>query len=227
MNAHPLDRPAWTALATRHAALAEGGPLARRYRPGLAAFAAMADEDDEARHALAALVGPGESVVLAQAGPVVLPAALVTLSTAEAVQMLADVPPPAPDDPRIRPLGPGDMPEMLELASLTRPGPFAPGALSLGRFWGIRLDGRLAAMAGERMAQPGFTELSGVCTHPDFRGRGLARALSLFVAARIAEAGATPYLHAYAGNAAAIRLYETIGFRLRRTLTVVAATRPV
>lgn len=86
------------------------------------------------------------------------------------------------------------------LASLTKPGPFTLEAPSLGDFWGIRIDGRLAAMAGERMRQPGCPELSGVCTHPDFRG--LARLLSVFVAGRIAARGEVAYLHAYDSNAA-------------------------
>ncbi|TGP83828.1 GNAT family N-acetyltransferase, partial [Mesorhizobium sp. M8A.F.Ca.ET.218.01.1.1] len=95
--------------------------------------------------------------------------------------------------------------------SLTKPGPFTLEALSLGEFWGVKIDGRLAAMAGERMKQPGYSELSGVCSHPDFRGGGLARLLSLFVANRIVARGEVPYLHAFANNAAAIRLYESIG----------------
>lgn len=225
MTAHLLDRPVWSALATVHAPLAAGGPLAKRYPADIVPFVATAEDSAAAGHALAALVAPGETVLLAQAHPVALPPELAAVSTAEAVQMLAEAPLPSLDDPRIEPLTPADAPEMLALATLTRPGPFSLKALSLGRFWGIRLDGRLAAMAGERMRQPSFTELSGVCAHPDLRGRGLGRALSLFVAAQISARGDTPYLHAYAGNAAAIRLYESIGFRLRATLQVVAAAR--
>ena len=88
-----------------------------------------------------------------------------------------------------------------------------------------KLDGRLVAMAGERMRQPGWCELSGVCAHPDVRGRGLARLLSLHVADRILGRGETPYLHAYAANAAAIRLYQSIGFAVRCAMTVTAARR--
>ncbi|TPI32384.1 hypothetical protein FJW07_27525 [Mesorhizobium sp. B3-1-9] len=107
------------------------------------------------------------------------------------------------------------------LASLTKPGPFTPEALSLGDFWGIRIDGRLAVMAGERMRQPGCPELSGVCTHPDFRVGG--RRLSVFVAGRIAARGEVAYLHAYDSNAAAIGLYESIGFRLRNRMNMAMA----
>ncbi|GAB4069124.1 GNAT family N-acetyltransferase [Ancylobacter sonchi] len=225
MTAHPLDRPVWAALTSRHAPLAEGGPLAKRFPADILPFAALRDDSPEAGHALMAMLAPGASVVLAEAEAVRLPAGLSPASVAEAVQMVADMPAlarflPAEDGAGLVPLGPSDAAEMLELATLTRPGPFSVKALSVGRFWGVRLEGRLAAMAGERLRQPGFTELSGVCTHPDFRGRGLARTLSLFVAARIAATGDAPYLHAYAGNAA-IRLYESIGFRLRCPMRIV------
>ncbi|MDR6952427.1 putative GNAT family acetyltransferase [Ancylobacter sp. 3268] len=225
MNPHPLDRPVWTALTSLQAPLAEGDALARRYPADIVPFAAMADDRVESRRALAALVAPGDTVVLAEAEDVVLPEELSAVSVAEAVQMLAALPLPQVEDARIKSLAAADAAEMLELATLTRPGPFSLKALSLGRFWGIRIDGRLAAMAGERMRQPGFTELSGVCTHPDLRGHGLGRTLSLHVAAQIVARGDTPYLHAYAGNAAAIGLYESIGFRVRRPMNVVVAGR--
>lgn len=222
---HPLDRPAWTALASTHAAFAEGGSLARRYRPSIVPFAAAADGSPEALAALAALVAPGESVVLAEAEPLPLPPGLEAASVAEAVQMLAEEPAAAVADPRITQLAEPDAVEMLSLATLTRPGPFTLEAMRLGRFWGVRIDGRLAAMAGERMRQPGFGELSGVATHPDFRGRGLARLLSLHVAALIRARGDTPYLHAYAANTAAIALYRSIGFALRSAMTVTVARK--
>lgn len=225
MNPHPLDHPVWTALTSLQAPLAEGDALARRYPADIVPFAATRDDGPEACHALAALVAPGESVVFLQGHDVALPEQLSALSTAEGVQMLAALPLPPVEDARIQPLTAADATEMLELAALTRPGPFSLKAQRLGRFWGIRIDGRLAAMAGERMRQPGFTELSGVCTHPERRGHGLGRTLSLHVAARIVARGDTPYLHAYAGNGAAIGLYESIGFRLRRPMKVVVAGR--
>lgn len=114
---------------------------------------------------------------------------------------------------------------MLALASLTRPGPFTLKALSLGDFWDVKINGRLAAMAGERMKQPGYSELSGVCSHPDFRGGGLGRLLSVFVSNRIMARGEVPYLHAYANNANAIGLYESIGFRLRSKMNVAVVQR--
>lgn len=223
---HVLDRPVWSALTTRHAALAQGDGPARRYDPSIAPFAATADDDPASLAALAALVAPGESVLMLQADDIMLPPALAPLSAATGVQMVASRSMPRIADERVEPLSQDDAADMLALATLTRPGPFSLRALDLGAFWGIRIGGRLAAMAGERMRQPGFTELSGVCAHPDVRGRGLGRVLSLFVAGEICARGETPYLHAYATNAPAIALYESIGFALRRTVNVAVAGKP-
>src|SRR5690606_9990980 len=115
----------------------------------------------------------------------------------------------------------------LYLARLANLGPFTARALKVGSFWGIKIDGRLVAMAGEGWRQPGYTEVSGVCTHPEARGQGLARLLSLHVAAQIGQRGDVPYLHAYARNVAAIQLYETIGFTVRSTMHVAMVGPPV
>jgi predicted GNAT family acetyltransferase len=222
---HVLDRPIWSALATRHQALAEGGRLARRYRPSIVPFAATAADDADSLAALAGLLPPRDTAVLVQADEIVLPAEISAISTASLVQMIAGRPMRAASDTRIRQLTRDDAAEMLALASLTKPGPFTLEALSLGDFWGINIGGRLAAMAGERMKQPGHSEVSGVCTHPDFRGGGLARLLSLFVAGRIEARGEVPYLHAYDSNTAAIGLYESIGFRVRSKMNMAVVQR--
>lgn len=220
-----LDQPVWSALATRHADLAKGDSLARRYPSEITALAGIREDSAECRAALARLPGTDEALVVLQAEPVRLPDELATVTTAEAVQMVARDPLPRIEDPRIVLLQDADAPEMLALATLTRPGPFSLGAARLGQFWGVRTDGRLVAMAGERMKQPGFAELSGVCSHPDARGQGYARLLSRFVAARISARRERPYLHAYATNAAAIGLYESIGFAIRRAMAVTVFKR--
>lgn len=125
----------------------------------------------------------------------------------------------------IVPLTDADAPQMLALAKLTEPGPFLTRTHAMGRFLGVRIDGRLAAMAGERMRFPGYTEVSGVCTHPDFRGRGLARRLSAAVAKNIERRDQRPFLHAWRSNTAAIALYEALGFELRTEVNVSVLTR--
>lgn len=219
---HPLDRPAWSALAGRHAAFAEGDGLARRYRPDIVPFAAARDSSAECLAALAALARPDETMALMEANALALPAGFVPVVEAPGVQMvLARAPAPLADG-RIERLTEDDAAEMLALAKLTEPGPFTLKAQTLGEFFGVRIAGRIAAMAGVRMQQEGFAEMSGVCAHPDFRGRGLARQLSVFVTRRIMERGETPYLHAWARNAPAIRLYESIGYELRTPMNVAA-----
>lgn len=131
----------------------------------------------------------------------------------------------ASDEEAVR-LGPADVPEMLDLVEHTQPGPLLPRTIELGTYLGIRRGGALVAMAGERLHPPGRTEISAVCTDPDFRGAGLATRLVLAVAHGIRERGETPFLHTAATNTTAIRLYESLGFRLRRTTRFMAARVP-
>lgn len=225
MTAQVLDRPIWNALRTRQSEFAEGGPLALRFQPGNIPFLAAGDESDESLEAMQALVRPGEWLAVVQVDPIVIPPGLSARLTAQVVQMVAEKHIAPVSDPRIERLTDADATEMLALADLTKPGPFSLRSISLGEFWGIRRDGRLIAMAGERFKFPGMTELSGVCSHPDARGQGLGRLLSVFQAARITARGETPFLHAFTTNAAAIALYESIGFRLRTTLNVAMVER--
>jgi len=225
MSAHVLDRPVWSALTTRQATFAVGGDHARRFAPDIGPLAAARDDDPDSLAALAALVPLDGTLLLLQADPIVVPPGLVAVTTAAGVQMVAEQFAPAPLDERIAPLTEADAGEMLALATLTKPGPFAARTPSLGEFWGMKERGVLVAMAGERMKHAGFTEVSGVCTHPSARGRGLGRILSTAVAARIVARGETPYLHAYATNTVAIQLYESLGFRLRRAMNVAVVAR--
>ena len=223
---HPLDRPVWSSLTHAHRELSLGDDLARRYATDVNLFASACDNSNEALAHLARLVGPGEQVYLLQVPTIVVPNGLVVLKRAHGVQMLASGPiTPGPDTADMVPLGDADAGEMLALAQLTQPGPFLPRTHRMGQFTGIRIDGRLAAMAGERFRVDGWTELSGVCTHPDFRGRGLARRLSRQVAARIARRGDTAFLHSWKDNSAAIRLYESLGFAWRTDVNIAVLTR--
>lgn len=221
----PLDRVIWTALTGRQNAQAEGGPLARRYLTSILPFAAARDTNPDALAALATLPRPGDVIVQVERSPV-LPPGLASVRTGTILQMVFAGALPALADADIVLLGPADAEEMLSLARSTEPGPFTLRAQTLGTFRGIRINGRLAAMAGERFKLDGHSELSGVCTHPDYRGRGLARALSIAVTRDIVGRGEIPFLHAWTGNATAIGLYESIGYTPRETFTLIAATRP-
>ncbi|MCP3732076.1 GNAT family N-acetyltransferase [Sphingomonas sp. MG17] len=213
---HPLDRPVWTALTGRQQAFAAGdAATALRFSPEINILAASADASSESLAALAALAPPGGALVTVEGESMPVPPGLTVTKQAMLVQMLAEHP-AAPEPFDHLALSDADAPEMLELATLTRPGPFVSHTHRLGSFIGVRVDGRLVAMAGERMRAPGLTEVSAVCTHPDFRGRGYAGRLMRIVMAHIVAAGETPFLHSYADNHGAIALYETIGFRIRR-----------
>ncbi|AYD01768.1 GNAT family N-acetyltransferase [Neorhizobium sp. NCHU2750] len=225
---HILDRPAWNALATVHADFAEGSPLARRYDPSVVLFAAPADDSPESLAALAALPSSDEDVLLlVEAAPVALPRTLEIKMEAVLVQMLAEKAFERIGDPRIEPLTEADAEEMLALATLTKPGPFTLRAQALGTFWGIRVDGRIVAMCGQRMRQPGFSELSGLCVHPDFQGKGLGKLMLRFVAGEISARNEAVYLHAYETNTGAIALYQSLGFAIRADMNLKVVKRAV
>jgi predicted GNAT family acetyltransferase len=222
-----LDRPVWSSLSTVQLDLSVGDDLARRYKTGINRFAAARDDSEAALQALARLVQPSDQVFILQVPPITLPSTLAAIRTAKGVQMIAPSPVAAPlggaED--IIALSEPDAAEMLALATLTEPGPFLPLTYRMGHFFGIRVDGRLAAMAGERFRFPGNTEVSGVCTHPDFRGRGFAKRLSRYIAANIAARGDTAFLHAWKSNHSAIALYEALGFQWRCDVNVAVVER--
>src|ERR1700736_5216707 len=223
---HPLERPVWASLTTHHASLSEGNALAKRFARDVNLFASACDDTPAALAALAALVEPEESVFLLQVPDILIPPGLVEVRVGKGVQMVATrsmtVESTRSD---IVMLGHDDAPEMLALAELTEPGPFLARTHTMGTFLGIRVGGRLAAMAGERMRFPGYTEVSGVCTHPEFRGRGFARRLSATVAANIEARGDRPFLHAWKSNHSAISLYEGLGFKFRTEVNAVVLKR--
>ena len=211
---HPLDRPVWNALTSRQAYLARGTARALRFDPDHAQFAASADP----RHTDALLpLLDGGSIGVVEANDTPFPAQLQA-HRAVCNQMIAAAILPGMPRFDVVALGDDDAQAMLALATLTEPGPFYRRTNRLGDFIGVKIDGRLAAMAGERMKLDGFTEVSGVCTHPDFRGKGYAGGLMRLVAQRIIARGETPFLHVYPDNTGAIALYETLGFRFRAAL---------
>jgi ribosomal protein S18 acetylase RimI-like enzyme len=227
-----LDNPVWSCLSTRHAGLAQGGELAKRYPPDISPLAGAPGAGAANVAALEALFEVGE--ILATAGPFMpaLSARWETLHESLLVQMIRRTPTPMPEaGADISALSVADAPEMLALVELTQPGPFRSRTAELGNYVGIRREGRLVAMAGERMWIGDHREISAVCTHPDARGHRHARALMSVLVNRMLRAGQIPFLHVECANVRAIALYRTLGFveRAQIPLRVARLTtgRPV
>ncbi len=215
---HPLDSPTWASLTGAHARFALGGGRARRYRPDLSPFAAVADVDDErgwrdlrdlyAEGEVAALAGdPGFSRRVHPGWELDGAVPGVQLVSTDALDSS-----PA-DDAYV--LGAADAAEAVDLVARTEPGPFRPRTYGLGTYLGLRREGRLVAMAGERLHPTGWTEISAVCTDPAHRRQGLASTLVRAVADLVRARGEVPFLHTSAANTRAIDLYLAMGFELR------------
>ncbi len=217
--AHPLDTPLWSALTGPQAHLAVRHGRAARFPTDISPFAAVAGPaaawDD-----LAVLAGTDATVVVPDA-PAEPPRGWRVTAAIPGVQMDGSGLGVAADPEAVR-LGPADVPEMLDLVARTQPGPFLSRTIVLGAYFGIRRGGALVAMAGERMRPPGWGEISAVCTDPAHRGQGLAGRLVRAVGAVIRERGDVPFLHAAAANVAGVRLYEELGFTLRREIRFAA-----
>jgi ribosomal protein S18 acetylase RimI-like enzyme len=211
--AHLLDNIFWNTLSGLHAHLSAGTDSARRYAPGFSPIVGFPDPRQPDFGALAPFCEPGEHFYCdAWSGPA--PAGWRIEAEATMYRMVWDGPMPERDEaPDAVPLGPEHAAQALELALLTRPGPFGPRTIELGEYFGYVDHGKLVAMAGERMAAPGLHEISGVCTHPDYQGRGYARRLMLKLIRRQLARGETPFLHVMRANAAAHGLYLRMGFR--------------
>lgn len=224
-NVSLLDRPIWSALTTRQRALAEGGALARRYPTAVAPFADLAEDTPECFAALASLMSETDQAAMFTRAPVTPPANFEIVLAKTGEQMIGMPHEVSARQTDIVKLGAADVPAMTELVELTKPGPFGPRTHELGTFLGIRVDGKLVAMAGERMKPGNYTEITGVCAHPDYRGHGYAQMLLAAVARQIAARGEIPFLHVFSDNDGAIALYRRQGMEIRRRLHVTVLRR--
>jgi len=225
-NTAVLDNPIWHALTTAHAHFSQGDGLARRYHPEIGPLSGMKDQSPEAYHSLAKLLGPDDIAVLFLSDPPTPPGSLRLLQSLRMYQMIRAEPLPMPQtDFLIEPLTTTDVPEMLQLAEATEPGPFRQRTIELGGYRGVRLNGRLASMTGQRCGLTDFVEVSAVCTWPEFRGRGYANALVATVANGVFAQNKTPFLGVREDNVDAIRVYEKVGFSIRRSLHVAVLKR--
>jgi len=215
-----LDNPIWHALTTQHAAFAEGNLLAKRYQSSFSPLAGLRHPKLAACRSLATLLKPNDGAGLFLEQRADSFAGLQVLYELDISQMVCEQLLPAPEHESVT-LDETTVPEMMGLVELTNPGPFRERTRELGEYLGIR-DGRtLAAMAGERLRLPGYTEISAVCTRAVYRGRGYARALVHSLATRIIARNEIPFLHVEVENTSAIRVYKSLGFRERRQLQLI------
>jgi len=220
---HPLDNIIWNALTTRQAEFAESFGQARRFMPEVTALGAFHEPSPEGYESLAGLLDTRGTVAVFLDEPYRKRAGWEWIAGAPLLQMVcengnAPLTSQANSDPQLVVLGDADSPEMIELTALTKPGPFGKRTHELGTYLGIRREGKLVAMSGERMKVPGWTEVSAVCTHPDHTGHGYARILMAEVMRRIRNRGETPFLHVREDNVRAIELYRRLGFNARLRL---------
>ena len=220
-----LDNIFWHALTGPQARFAAGTGGVRRYAAGFSPIVAFERPGQPDFDALAACCAAGESLYCAGWSGAA-PAGWRLDADTKMLQMVWDA--PAPDVgplPALRPLAAVDVAQMLELTALTHPGPFGPRTIELGDYLGCFDGERLIAMAGERSQAGRWHEISGVCTHPDAQGRGLAAGLMNRLVRRQLAAGETPFLHVMSANAGAVRLYRRMGFRDRLETPVRVLTR--
>lgn len=230
-NSTLLDSPIWSALTTVQSHFAEGDGLARRFPAAVSPFAAIREPSAAAFKELEQVAGD-DTVALCFNERPVLPHPWQTVLEIDCLQMICDMSLPRVQSPGVktfRRLTDSDIPAMLALTKLTEPGPFRERTIEMGTYLGMHasVDGqeKLIAMAGERMHMTGFTEVSAVCTHPDFRGQGYGNALVTEVVTGIAGRGETAILHVRANNAGAVRVYERLGFSVRTRLPLIAIKR--
>ena len=214
-----LENVIWQALTTRQAHFAESWGRARRFLPEVTALCAFEKPDDDGYASLARLAGVGGTAAIFLGHSFVPRPGWEYVGGARLLQMVCEngSAPSAPkaQTPQMVELGDNDSFAMLELTAVTKPGPFGPRTHELGYYVGMRDEGKLVAMAGERLKVDGYTEISAVCTHPDHLGKGYAGKLMSEIMHGIRERGEKPFLHVRADNARAIALYEHLGFQTR------------
>lgn len=221
----PLDNVIWSALTTRQASLAMGDETSLRFPADIAPFAAMPVISDDGFATLIRVTQPGDRAAFFTPEPVVPPAQFIIERNGAIDQMIGPAVQKQVDTSDMITLGADDVPDMMALVALTQPGPFAVRTYTMGKYLGIRIDGQLVAMAGERLNLAGYTEISAVCTHPDFRGRGYPARLLTAVANGIVSRGDTPFLHVFPSNVAAGTLYKKLGFEVRQTAQLTGLMR--
>jgi len=222
---HLLDNIPWHSLVGPHAKYSSGTNEARRYAPGFSPIIGFANVQNPNFAALAEFCAPGEHFYCGGLSGAVPRGWRIDAETT-ANQMLWDAALPREDGALAAvKLGPSHVPQVLQLVAVTQPGPFAERTIELGEYYGVFEDERLVAIAGERMAAGNLREISGVCTHPDFRGRGLARRLVELLIRLELQRSEIPFLHVMQDNSHARRIYERMGFHHHQEVALQVITR--
>ena len=224
MTSHPLDNPIWSSLRSTHARLAVTDGPAARYPADVAPFVAAGSDASDVTAALARVVNAGEHLYFVGVVPA-LGAGWSVERHAPLPQMVCRSPSAVKDGPEITVLSEPHVPDMLALTALVFPGFFRARTIAMGRYIGIYHGTQLAAMAGERMRLDGHTEVSAVCTHPSFAGRGYAQRLVSLVSNACFERGETPFLHVYRHNTRAMAVYERLGYSVRTDVALCSVRR--
>ena len=223
---HILDNPVYNALISGNKHLAKGTETVKYYPYDVAPFVGMKVGDNDNFQTLFDMVSPGQVFALFVPAAITIPAPWKTLDKMKVLQMvchrLAEA---APDPAGIIPLNTSHVPDMLSLTKLTNPGPFKINTIVFGNYKGIFEQGRLASMAGHRMHAFDYVEVSAVCTHPDFMGKGYSRRLLLDQIHGLHSIAKTPFLHVKSENTRAIKLYESVGFRTRRSMDIYVISK--
>ena len=218
---HPLDNPIWTALNSGSASFAYSNGVVRFIDRRIGFFAGIPLYDTEHLNQLYEAMDSGMRVIVFPPGDLDLDAKWKVRNDNALLQMVFEKPSiNLSQDASIRALAAADVPEMLALTQLAKPGPFLENTIAFGGYFGFFVDGRLVSMAGTRLAAGPYTEVSAVCTHPDFVGQGLAQRVLPHVLNYIQQQGQIPYLQLYPDNLPAYRLYQRLGFVERANLRV-------
>ena len=225
-----LDNPFWHSLTTRHRQFAVIGERAAFYLPQVSMFAGVAENTEEAYTELAEMIEPGRPILIGSVRVLDDHPDWMVVQITEAQQMIRNAPiepTHARTDIRFEHLTPEDVPQMMKLIELTEPGPFFSRTIEMGGYIGIKVGGRLVAMGGERAKPEGYTEISAICTHPEHRGKGYAKAITVALTNEILERGETPFLHVKSTNIPAMKLYVKLGFNKRKTgISTVLMRKP-
>jgi ribosomal protein S18 acetylase RimI-like enzyme len=217
-NPIPLANPAWHALGFSQSHFNVGGEVLRYFPADVSPFVSLPNWDEAERELISTDLPEDRTFFVMLEPRVIIPDAFQVKVTLPLYQMVCDELKPAPSISNVQPPNDAHVPQMLELTALTRPGPFAQRTIEFGNYFGIFEGDQLVAMGGERLQVPGHTEVSAICTHPDFQGRQLATQILSHISQGILARGENPFLHTKTDNTAALRVYEKLGYRKSRDI---------